>query len=386
MKKLIIASIVLAIGFAAFLFGENIVSAKDMTVYPKEERKPSGDHYSADYINIRDALKVIGESGGGKLTVQPGHYYISNTLYVGSNTTIVFDNGVTFEKIGGSACSSTMFQLIPFYRKDSVGVVGKHNGVKNVTFNGQMDTIIDMNNVNIGKTPAIAIVMANNKNVSISGFQFRNIKNGHFIEMDGCEDVNISNAAFIDMKDNKYHNKEAINLDTNDKKTGGFSQKWSKRDKTPNNRVSIINCSFYDLVRGVGTHRYSYGKYHSKIEVSQCEFIRVKTPIAMLNWKKSKVMYNTFLDSKPNKKYNYAFFMAGVRNLRFEKNYLGGLKGKPVLKYYAKYQTSHKEYKPTKSKLSKANIKALKNNFVKYGTKRTFKIGKKKYKWKKAKD
>ena len=385
MKKIIIASIVLAIGFVAFLFGENIVSAKDMTVYPKEERKPSGDHYSADYINIRDALKAIGESGGGTLTVQPGHYYISNTLYVGSNTTIIFDNGVTFEKIGGSACSSTMFQLIPYFRKDSVGVVGKHNGVKNVTFNGQMDTIIDMNNVNIGKTPAIAIVMANNKNVSISGFQFRNIKNGHFIEMDGCEDVNISNAAFIDMKDNKYHNKEAINLDTNDKKTGGFSQKWSKRDKTPNNRVSIINCSFYDLVRGVGTHRYSYGKYHSKIEVSQCEFHRVKTPIAMLNWKKSKVMYNRFLDSKPNKKYNYAFFMAGVRNLRFEKNFLGGLKGKPVLEYYAKYQTSHKEYKPTKSKLSKANIKALKNNVADSGTKRTFKIGKKKYKWKKAK-
>ena len=42
MKKIIIASIVLAIGFVAFLFGENIVSAKDMTVYPKEERKPSG--------------------------------------------------------------------------------------------------------------------------------------------------------------------------------------------------------------------------------------------------------------------------------------------------------------------------------------------------------
>ena len=385
MKKILIASIVLVIGFAAVLFGENKVSAKDITVSPMETEKPSGNRYSADYINIREALRKIGEAGGGKLTVKSGYYYISNTLYVGNNTTIIFENNVTFKKIGGSACSSTMFQLIPFHKKDSVGVVGKHNGVKNVIFNGQGDTIFDMNNVNIGKTPAIAIVMANNKNVYIDGIQFRNIKNGHFIEMDGCEDVNILNSYFIDMADNKYHNKEAINLDTNDKKTGGFSQKWSKRDKTPNNRVSIINCQFYDLVRGVGTHRYSYGKYHSKIQVNQCEFIRVKTPIAMLNWKKSEVTYNSFLDSKPNKRYKYAFLMAGVRKLRFEYNVMSGVKGKPILKYYAKYQTSHKEYKPTKSKLSKANIKALKNNVADSGTKRTFKIGKKKYKWKKAK-
>ena len=383
MKKIIITAIVVAIGFTAFLFGGQKVSAKDITVEPAETMKPSGDSYSKDYTRVRNALREIGEAGGGTLTVKTGHYYISNTLYVGSNTTIKFDEDVTLEKLGGSACSSTMFQLIPFAQKDAVGVVGKHNGVKNVSFIGYTNTTIDMKNVNQGKTPAIAIVMANNDEVLISDIKFQNIKNGHFIEMDGCNDVTIYDCQFLNMAENKYHNKEAINLDTNDSKTGGFSQSWSKKDKTPNNNIRIDHCQFSKLVRGVGTHRYSKGKYHSKIRIHKCIFSYVKTPIAMLNWKNSTIKSNFFELSKPNKRYKYSFFMAGVRNVTFTKNTLSDMKGKPVLKYYAKYQTSHKEYKPTKSKLTKRNIKQLKYNIVEGSTKRTFKIGKKKYKWRK---
>ena len=373
----------MAIGFAAFLFGGDKVLAKDITVEPADTVKPSGNTYSKDYIRVRNALKEIGEAGGGTLTVKTGHYYISNTLYVGSNTTINFEDDVTFEKLGGSACSSTMFQLIPFAQKDAVGVVGKHNGVKNVHFNGKNGTKFDMKNVNIGKTPAIAIVMGNNSNVSMEYITFSNIKNGHFIEMDGCKNVYILRCDFLNMADNKYHNKEAINLDTNDKKTGGFSQKWSKKDKTPNEKVTIQTCTFSNLVRGVGTHRYSYGKYHYKILLSTCTFSKVKTPVAMLNWKKSRVGNSYFELSKPNKRYKYSFLMAGVRGLTFVYNTMSGLKGKPVIKYYKKYQTSHKEYKPTVSKLSKQNIFDMENNVACDGTKRTFKIGKYKLKWKK---
>ena len=377
MKKIFIFTIVLTLGLVAFLFGGKKVSAKDITVEPAETSKPSGDSYSKDYINVRNALIEIGDAGGGKLTVKPGHYYISNTLYVGSNTTINFEGKVIFEKLGGKACSSTLFQLIPFKQRDAVDVVGKYDGVKNVNFIGSTTTYFDMKNVNKGDTPAIAIVMANNSNVNIYGISFENIKNGHFIEMDGCKDVKLVVCAFQKMADNKYHNKEAVNLDTNDVRTGGFSQNWSRQDRTPNKNISFINCAFYKLVRGIGTHRYSLNKYHTNIKVDH-----VKTPIGMLNWKNSKVIKNQFQDSKPNKRYKYSFLMAGVRNLTFTKNVLYNLKGKTVLKYYKKYQTSHKEYKATKSKLSKKNIKALKNNRAIFGTKRVFKIGKKKYKWK----
>ena len=384
MKKLLITTIVMAIGFAAFLFGGDKVLAKDITVEPAGTVKPSGDTYSKDYIRVRNALNDIGKAGGGILHVKKGHYYISNTLYVGSNTTIMFEDDVTLEKLGGSACSSTMFQLIPFDQKDAVSVVGKHNGVKNVGFVGGNNTTIDMKNVNQGKTPAIAVVMANNTNVHMSYINFKNIKNGHFIEMDGCQEVSIYECHFSKMADNKYHNKEAVNLDTNDSKTGGFSQAWSKKDKTPNDFITFEQCRFTDLVRGIGTHRYSKGKHHTYIIIKKCIFSKVKTPLAMLNWKYSTIKNNYFELSKPNKRYKYSFLMAGVRYVTFTKNSLSDLKGKPVLKYYTKYQTSHKEYKPTKSKLTKRNIKELKYNVVEGSTKRTFKIGKKKYKWRKS--
>ena len=383
MKKIIITSIVLVIGFTAFFFGGKKVFAKDITIEPAGTEKPSEDYYSADYIRMRNALNEIGNAGGGTLIVKGGHYYISNTLYVASNTNIYFDEDkpTTLEKVGGSISSNTLFQLIPYKYKDSSNVVGGYNGVHNVQFLGRGQTVFDLKNKNNGSTPEIAIVMANNSDVYIRGINFKNIKNGHFIEMDGCRNVSISNCSFSNMADNKYHNKEAINLDTNDKKTGGFSQKWSKKDKTPNKKIYIYICSFRNLVRAVGTHRYSKGKYHTNISVTNCSTRSVKTPIAMLNWKNSEVRCNYFFDSKPNKRYNYSFFMAGVRNLRFEENSLRNIRGKPVLKYYAKYQTSHKEYKATKSKLTKKNIKSLKKNYISNGTKRKFKIGKKTYKW-----
>ena len=225
--------------------------------------------------------------------------------------------------------------------------------------------------------------MANCNNVYFEGINFRNVKKGHLVEMDGCANVTFKSCSFSGMKDNKYHNKEAINLDTNDWKTGGFSQSWSTKDRTPNKNITITGCFFEDLVRAVGTHRYSAKKYHTNIKFINNLVSSVKTPLGMLNWKNSTIKNNIFFDCIANKKYNYSFLMAGVRNITFTNNDLNRVKSKEVLKYYAKYQTSQKEYKPTKSKLTKKNIKALKNNIVEGGTKRKFKIGKKKYKWKK---
>lgn len=381
MKKLLITLIAFLFISVAFVFGADIVSAKEYEVKPAT----GGDAGYENYANIKNKLIRIGKEGGGTLVIKEGEYPITNTLYVDSNTTIRFEGAVTLKKDAtNSYSSSTLFQLVPYAYKDSKNVTSKYNGVHDVKFEGSEITVFDMQNYNQGSTNAITLVMANNKNISIESIQFQNIKKGHFIEMDGCKNVSIKHCRFFGMADNKYHNKEAINLDTNDKKTGGFSQAWSKKDKTPNKNITIYECIFGNLVRAVGTHRYSAKKYHSNIKVDCCTMEYVKTPLGMLNWKNSVVKNNVFVGCKANKKYNYTIFMAGVRNLTFTKNGFISVKSKTILKYYAKYQTAHKEYKPTKSKLTKKNIKALKNNTAEYGTKRTFKIGKKKYKWKRS--
>ena len=378
MKKLLLTTITFLILGAAFFFGGDKVSAARYNV------SPQSDAYS-NYKTIRNTLTKIGEEGGGTIVFESGKYVISNTLYVQSNTTLYFESNVTLEKDTSSGASSTMFQLIPFAWKDAPDMVSGYNGMHDIQFLGDRTTVIDMKNHNQGSTNAIAVVMANNRNVYFQGITFQNVKKGHLVEMDGCYNVCFENCTFKNMADNKYHNKEAINLDTNDWKTGGFSQSWSKKDKTPNKKISIYCCRFENLVRAVGTHRYSAKKYHTNITFMDNDVVNVKTPLGMLNWKNCYIGINRFYNCKANKKYNYSFFMAGVRNVEFTDNLFSNVKAKEVLKYYAKYQTSQKEYKATKSKLSKKNIKALKKNYVSKGTKRKFKLGKKKYKWKKAK-
>lgn len=376
LKVLCVLALMIGVGFA---LGKN-VSAKNITLSPSNE-KEDGKYYSIDYISIRNALNEIGEAGGGTLTLKSGTYNVSNTLCVGSNTTIKFQKKVVLNKIFGKAASSTLFQLISFDKVFDKNVVSKYKGEHNIHFKGN-GTVFNMNNKNKGSTMSIAVVMANNANVSFEGITFEKVKWGHLVEMDGCKSVSFKKCTFRNMADNKKHNKEAINLDTNDKETGGFSQEWSKPDKTPNTQITIANCEFKNLVRAVGTHRYSGGKYHTKIKFINNKCDKVKAPIGMLNWRKVTVTNNTFSNGKANKRYNYNFLMAGVKGITFTKNNLIKMKSKETIKHYPKYKIGGDKYKATKSKITKKEIKAMKKNKAKKGTKKKFIVNKKTYKFK----
>ena len=71
-------------------------------------------------------------------------------------------------------------------------------------------------------------------------------------------------------KASKRHTSEAINLDTPDKKTKGFTHDWSKYDCTANQNVKITKCIFSNLEKAIGTHQYSVKKYHTGITISDC--------------------------------------------------------------------------------------------------------------------
>ena len=375
-KILLILSVMLG---APLAFGQS-VQAKNITVSPSGE-KASGSVYSTDYSRIKNALYDIDKAGGGTLTLKSGTYNVTNTLCVGSKTTIKFEKNVVLNKVFGSATSSTLFQLISFDKVFGKDEVSGYKGEHDIHFKGN-GTVFNMNNKNNGSTMAICVVMANNANVSFEGITFENIKKGHLVEMDGCKNVSFKGCTFKNMADNSKHNKEAINLDTNDDWTGGFSQEWSKADKTPNTKITISGCTFSNLVRAVGTHRYSGGKYHTSIRFINNKCNKVMAPLGMLNWRKVTVKNNTFSNGKANKRYNYNFLMAGVKKVTFTKNKLINMKSKETIKYYAKYKIGGDVYKATKSKLTKKEIKLLKKNKAKKGTKKKFIINKKKYKFK----
>ena len=226
------------------------VQAKKKTYAMTAKSKPISKRYlksklytkkTRTYFALRDRLERLEKSKGGTIILKKGTYSLTNAVYVPSNVTIIFKNGVKFTKgkstgVKGWKASSSMFQLIKPSKSKKKRVYGKYNGMKNITFRGEGNAVIDMKYFNKG----ISIITGHNKNVTITGLTFKNIKSGHFIEMDATKNAKITDCKFYNGKGNAK--KEAINLDTPDKTTRGYSQEWSKFDKTPNYKV-IKNCS-----------------------------------------------------------------------------------------------------------------------------------------------
>ena len=88
--------------------------------------------------------------------------------------------------------------------------------------------------------------------------------------MDASKNVTVNNCTFTGYKASKRHTSEAINFDTPDKKTKGFTHDWSKYDCTANQNVKITKCIFSNLEKAIGTHQYSVKKYHTGITISDC--------------------------------------------------------------------------------------------------------------------
>ena len=306
-------------------------SAKTYTISPKTkpcdntQRAKNYNKYTKHYFLLRSYLMKIEKQGGGKLVLKKGTYKISNTIYVPSNTQIVLKNGVTLKKLKNSGAkdmpaASSMFQFISWKKAKKTGVYGKYKGEKNISLIGKGKAVIDLGKLKMNKKDVIGIIMGHNQKVTIEGITFKNMRYGHMIEMDASKNVTVKNCTFTGFKASGKHNKEAINLDTPDKKRDGFKSKWSKKDGTPNINVVIENCTFRNLEAGVGTHQYTGNKYHTNVTIQNCSFDKVQTAIRVLNWKNATITKNTFSNCSPNARYPYAMFFAGVQGMQFSYN------------------------------------------------------------------
>lgn len=239
------------------------------------------------YYALRSYMEQLEKQGGGKLIFTKGVYTVSNVLYVPSNVSLVFEDGTEIQKgddTGTSVInpSSSIFQLIRPSLSKKERVVSGHGGEKNISFVGKGKVVFNLNY----KLSSFAIIMGHNKNVHISNIEFRNMNAGHFIEIDASEDVTIENNKFIDSQPSDRNIKEAINVDTPDKTTLGWSSKWSNFDCTANNRLNIINNEFRNLDRAVGTHKYSGGHLHTNVIIRGNTIDTMRNDaIRVMNWK-----------------------------------------------------------------------------------------------------
>ncbi len=350
--------------------------AKTYTISPKTKPCDNTVHAKAynkktkHYWTIRSYLRKIEKQKGGTLILKKGTYYITNALLVSSNTHIILKNGATLKKttetgVSDMPAASSMFQFIRDSKAKKTGVVGKHNGEKNISLIGEGTATIDLAGVKMGSKDVIGIIMGHNKNVTIENITFKNMRYGHLIELDASKNVKIKNCTFTGHKASGKNNKEAINLDTPDKKRDGFKSAWSKMDGTSNDGIYITDCTFSNLEVGVGTHRYTGDSYHENVLIKNCTFKKDETAIRVLNWKNATITENTITDITPNSRYPYAFFMAGVKGITFSYNTFKNCgTDTQLLQFWcnAGYDANQTIYEATYSKITEEQAALFKTN------------------------
>ncbi|WP_102691015.1 NosD domain-containing protein [Rummeliibacillus pycnus] len=298
------------------------VTPETVTLNKEYLLRPSYTPQTKQYYALRSYMEQLEKQGGGKIIFTKGVYTISNVLYVPSNVTLEFEDGTEIVKGDETGTptmnpSSSIFQLIrPSLSKKERAVSG-HNGEKNISFIGKGKVVFNLN----FKLSSFAIIMGHNKNVHISNIQFRNMNAGHFIEMDASEDVTIANSQFIDSKPSDRFIKEAINIDTPDKTTLGWSSKWSNFDCTANNRINIINNKFVNLDRAIGTHKYSGGHLHTNVVIRGNLIDTTRNDaIRIMNWKTPIIEKNDIRNVAVNDSKKRGILSSGAINPKIRNN------------------------------------------------------------------
>lgn len=319
------------------------------------------------YFTILSYMEKFEKDGKGTLVFKKGTYTITHAVFVPSNVTIILEKGVKLVKgtssgIAAFPASSSMFQCIRPSRAGKKNVYGRHKGEKNIHFVGKGNATINLKY----KKKSIGIIMGHNKNVTVEGIHFKNLNAGHFLEVNASQNVQITDCGFANAKKGSDYVKEAINIDTPDKNTGGFNSAWSKHDKTGNDNVLIDNCEFSNLGRAIGTHKYSCKGnkqiYHTKIVITNNQILNSKydSPVRVMNWKNSTIANNTFSVIK-TKGDNRAMFVSGAVNVSIKNNVFDHMK-KAFQCIAWKNSGGGSKYPVTYNKFTKQNLKDMETN------------------------
>lgn len=350
------------------------LSEKDFVLSPTSETYNNNfvnySTYNKDtklYYVLRSYLEQLEATKGGTLTLSKGTYGLSNTLYVPSNVTIILEDGVKIQKLELTGANSigeskSVFQLAAPSKSKEVGAYSGHNGESNIHFIGKGSGTIDLSFVE----DSLGIVIGHNRNVSIKGITFMNMRSGHYLEVDAAKDVVIEENKFMNSKPSKGGIKEGINIDIPDKETQGFNVIWTSHDKTPNNNILIKNNEFSGLERAIGTHKYTEGKYHENIQIIDNTIKNMSSDaIRVLNWSNPVIKGNT-IDTVTGEG-DRAILMSGVKNPMVTENVFKNL-ARPIQIMPWKNSDTGSIYAPTYNEVSQENIQTmLKNTLINVG-------------------
>lgn len=263
MKRILSVILAALFIFAAMPF---TASAAGEVVIDLGEVVTDGDNIKTAFDNATKQADNDTSDTVYRIVIPAGTYY-GNNMHIYSDMIIDMTSGAKLVNNG----SATMFRFgtIDYFENANggKGYTGYEAG-GNVTFIGGT---ID------GDAQESAILKFGHlSGVTIKNVTMKNVKKKHYIEFAASENVTIENCKFLDYAGSwgGNGNVEAIQIDAAvDEHFSGFA---SNNDETISRNITVTNCTFKNLKRGVGSHSGVATSFFENITITNNTFENIE--------------------------------------------------------------------------------------------------------------
>lgn len=233
-----------------------------------------------DFTRLELQRALYEEHEGRHLTVNvpAGIHEMDNRVYVKSDTTLHSDAGAIYRRISKTEHCTFLSS------KNDDGDVGGYEQIKNVsiiggTFDGEYQKGQMMR-------------FTHGSNITVQNVTFMCISaGGHMLSLEGVNGAMVDNCYFNGFDQNGDKRKEAVHIDVvhNDTIAPGSDN----YDDTACKNITVSNCEFTNVSRGVGSHTAVDGVFVSNVVVTNNTFKNVyNEPIKIINYKDTVISNN----------------------------------------------------------------------------------------------
>lgn len=260
------------------------------------EVTPSQDDPRYDIqVKLNKAHKYATDDNPYVIKVAPGSYTISRTLRLYSNTTLWLE-GVTLRL--DPAAVSNMIRIGDTPTDNATGYY-----YRNIKVVGG-----DLDNTGHSNT---CIKIAHAKNVSFEGVVAHNARNGHLMEVAGVAGLTISDCEFRDQVQTAGAAiPEAVQIDVLNQK----HMPTYRSEDLPTKNVTIANCIFSNVPRGIGSHTAVMNRYTKNVVIKNNTFMNLSSDaIRLMNYYNCRIEGNVI----KNAPRGIAVYMGHAKGLYF---------------------------------------------------------------------
>ena len=236
---------------------------------------------------LQSALDTVrsGVYGTCTVTVTPGEYRMTRSAVLASDMTLDL-TGVTL--LNANAGKGNIF-ISPNRDRTGTDYAG-YTSLQNFTlWGGTLDYAPGNGN------GSCLMRLAHCKNVTVDGTAFLNNVDSHHVELAAGYNVRFVNCLFSGQTNKTESSAEALQIDILEENR--HFANFPAYDGTMNQKITVEDCTFQDLICGVGTRNAFAGLYQKGITIRNNTFRRLQgTAIVCTNYVDTVIEKNTITD------------------------------------------------------------------------------------------